>query len=116
MTLELEDEEFEELVSRALDRIPERFVSVLENCVIAVEDEPPPGQHLLGLYCGVPVTDRTGYYAGVTPDVITIYQKPLERMCHDLEELEYQVYRTVVHEIGHYFGLDDDELHDLGWG
>lgn len=115
MTLDLTDEEFEELVGRALERIPQQFLDVLDNCLIVIEDESPPGgPTLLGLYEGVSITNR-GYYAGAVPDVITLYQKPLQRVSRSLEELEHEVYVTVVHEIGHYFGLDDDELHALDW-
>ena len=103
------------MVGRALDRIPEEFTSVIENCVLVIEDEAPSGKRHLGLYEGVPTTQREGAPWGM-PDVITIYQGPLTRMCSDLKQLEHEVYVTVVHEIGHYFGLDDDRLRALSWG
>lgn len=116
MTLEITDDEFEELVGRALDRIPEQFLEVLDNCLIVIEEESPAGVPTrLGLYEGVALTSRD-YYAGAVPDVITLYQKPLVRTSRTKAELEHEVYVTVVHEIGHYFGLDDDRLHELDWG
>lgn len=112
----LTDKEFEALVESALSRIPPELMEAVENCAIIVEAEPPPGQPgLLGLYQGQPLTSR-GYYAGAMPDRITIYQGSLQRLYRDPEKLEEQVYRTVVHEIGHYFGFEEDELHELGWG
>ncbi len=87
----------------------------MENCALVIEHEPPAGRRILGLYEGVPTTKRSGA-PWEMPDVISIYQGPLSRMCHSLEELEHQVYVTVVHEIGHYFGLDDDRLRELSWG
>lgn len=102
------------MVQDALDRVPPQFMEAVENCAFIVEHDPPPGQYLLGLYHGVPLTGR-GYYSGVMPDTITIYQNPIVRIYRTRERVAEQVYRTVVHEIGHYFGLDDDELHELGW-
>ncbi|MFT0762922.1 metallopeptidase family protein [Actinomyces sp. F1_1611] len=112
---EIGDEEFEALVQDALDRVPDEFRDQLENVAVVVEDEPPAGQHLLGLYEGVPQTEE-GDYPWQLPDVITIYQGPLVRMCADRDELAHEVYVTVVHELGHYFGLDDERLHELDWG
>lgn len=114
MAVEVTDEEFEELVEKALARVPKEFTDQLENIAIVIEEESPRGR-LLGLYHGVPLTKGRGF-AWELPDVITIYQKPLQRISQTLEELEEQVYVTVVHEIGHYFGLDDERLHELDWG
>ena len=112
----LSDQEFEELVEKALDRIPPELMEAVENCAFIVEAEPPPGRpRLLGLYHGHPLTSRSDY-GGAMPDTITIYQGPLQRLYRDPERLEHEVYRTVVHEIGHYFGLEEHELHELGWG
>ncbi len=109
------DAEFEEMVERAIERIPEQFAEAVENCAFIVEAEPPKGQPgLLGLYRGHPLTSRA-YYAGNLPDTITIYQGSLMRLFPGRENLERQVYRTVVHEIGHYFGLEEHELEELGW-
>ncbi len=113
----LSDKEFEELVESALARIPSELMAGVENCAVIVEAEPPADKpsDLLGLYVGQPLTDRIDY-AGVMPDTITIFQGPLQRAFRDPQELEDQVYTTVVHEIGHYFGIKEDELHELGWG
>lgn len=116
MAVELSDEEFEELVGRALDRIPPEFLELIENCMIAIEDESPAGEPtMLGLYEGFALTERDDY-AGAMPDVITLYQKPLLEMGDTVEEIEHEVFVTVVHEIGHYFGIDDERLHELDWG
>ena len=86
----------------------------MRNVVVLVEDEPAvPG--LLGLYEGVPLTERDTYYGGVLPDRITIYRGPLSRLSRDVAELQHEVRVTVVHEIAHHFGIDDDRLHQLGW-
>ena len=111
----ISDAEFEEMVEDALARVPEEFIEAVDNVAFIVEHNPPGGRrNLLGLYHGVPVTGR-GHYAGAMPDTITIYQGPLVRLFRTRERVREEVYRTVVHEIGHYFGMDDDELHALGW-
>ncbi len=111
----ISDEEFEEMVEDALARVPQQFLEALDNCAFIVEHEPPVGESsLLGLYHGVPLTGR-GHYSGAMPDTITIYQNPLVELFVTRERVREEVYRTVVHEIGHYFGMDDDELHSLGW-
>lgn len=108
-------EEFEEAVSDALDSIPERLTAAMDNVVILVEDEPEiPG--LLGLYQGVPLTERGQFWAGAVPDTITVYRFPLMRMCSSRAELVHQIRVTVVHEIAHHFGISDERLHQLGWG
>lgn len=116
MSVTVTEEEFEQLVEDALGRIPDTFLDQLENVVFAVEADPPPGEgNLLGRYLGLPVTER-GIYSGMLPDVISLYQRPLQRICATVEDLAEQVYVTLVHEIGHYFGLEDDELEALDWG
>lgn len=107
---------FEELVADALDAIPHEFAAAMSNVVVLVEDSDPGNDHLLGLYHGVALTDRTSYYAGVLPDRITIFREPILRICDTEEEVVRQVGITVVHEIGHHFGIDDERLHELGWG
>jgi predicted Zn-dependent protease with MMP-like domain len=110
-------ERFEELVGEALDRIPPELTRLMDNVVIFVEDEPAPGDpELLGLYEGTPLTERGDGYAGVLPDRITIYRNPTLRMCGSAEQVVTEVGVTVVHEIGHHFGIDDRRLHDLGYG
>ena len=104
--------EFEELVGDALDGLPEGFG--FSNVVVVVEDEKRGQPHLLGLYEGVPLTERR-HYSGVLPDRITVYRLPLCRHSTDLEDLTRQVRVTVVHEFGHHVGLGEDRLHQLGW-
>lgn len=116
MPVEMSRDRFEELVSDALDTIPKRFMAAMSNVVVLVEDINPENDHLLGLYHGVALTERTSYYSGVLPDRITIYRLPILRMCHTEQDVVRQVGVTVVHEIGHHFGIDDETLHDLGWG
>jgi predicted Zn-dependent protease with MMP-like domain len=112
---QLTPEEFEELVGQALDTIPARLAAAMDNVVVVVEAEPPPGQALLGLYEGTPLTQRDGWYAGVLPDRITIFRGPILRSCRTYEEAVEQVRITVVHEVAHHFGIDDDELDELGY-
>ena len=119
--LEMTREEFEELVAQALDRIPEELTRLMDNVAVFVEDEPPAGDpELLGLYEGTPLTERGEWYAGVLPDRITVYRGPTLRMVEreggDRELVVEEVEVTVVHEIAHHFGIDDDRLHSLGYG
>lgn len=115
--MDLTRAEFEELVSEALDTIPPELTRLMDNVAVFVEDEPDPdGPVLLGLYEGIPLTERGEWYAGVLPDRITIYMGPLLRMCETLMEVVDEVAVTVVHEVAHHFGIDDDHLHELGWG
>jgi predicted Zn-dependent protease with MMP-like domain len=107
---------FEELVGDALDGVPTKLMRQLRNVVILVEDEPPEGQPLLGLYEGYALTSRGWDYAGVLPDRITIFRNPILRMCATEEQVVREVTVTVVHEIAHHFGISDARLHELGWG
>ena len=108
------DLEFEECVQEAIDGLPDDLRDAMSNVAIVVEDEPPPGQPLLGLYEGVPLTSRTSGYAGVPPDKITIYRRPLERLYgHDPALLGEQIRRVVLHEIAHHFGISDERLREL---
>lgn len=111
-------EEFEEAVADALDLVPPELAAHIDNVVVLVEDEAPADDpELLGLYEGTPITERDGWWAaGSLPDRITIFRMPTLRMCEDREEVVEEVAVTVVHEIAHYFGIDDARLHDLGWG
>jgi predicted Zn-dependent protease with MMP-like domain len=109
-----EAEAFEQLVGDALDELPADLAALMSNVAVTVEDEPPPGSRLLGLYHGVPLGSRGPYYTGVLPDKITIYRGPIERMCGgDPERLRQQVRRTVLHEIAHHFGISDERLVEL---
>jgi predicted Zn-dependent protease with MMP-like domain len=108
--------EFESLVTAALDDIPDELVAVMENCVILVEEFSPPGERvLLGLYDGVPLTERGQGYGAVLPDRILIFRQPILAICDTVEEVVRQVHITVVHEIAHHFGIDDARLHELGY-
>jgi predicted Zn-dependent protease with MMP-like domain len=107
-------ERFEAWVTDALDTLPPDIAAMLDNVAVTVEDEPPPGERLLGLYRGIPHTRRTSGYAGALPDLITIYRGPLERAYgHDAELLHAQVRRTVLHEIAHHFGISDERLVEI---
>jgi len=109
-------EEFEGLVQQAIDSVPAELLGLVENCVILVEDEPPPElAGLLGLYDGVPLTERGEFYAGVLPDRILIFRLPTLAICDRPEDVVDEVHVTVVHEIAHHFGIDDDRLHELGY-
>jgi predicted Zn-dependent protease with MMP-like domain len=110
----IEPDRFEEMVSTALDGLPPEFGKLMRNIAVVVEPGPGP-RGLLGLYQGVPLTARTSQYAGVLPDRITIYQRAICAICDTEEQVANQVRRTVVHEVGHYFGIDDERLHALGY-
>ena len=115
--LDIAREEFEELVSDALDEIPAELAALISNCVVLVQDDVPAGSRpLLGLYEGTPLTQRDGWYSGVLPDRITLYRLPILAMCQTREDVVDEVLITVVHEIAHHFGIDDARLHELGWG
>ncbi|WP_246241803.1 metallopeptidase family protein [Flexivirga aerilata] len=119
MPIAMSRAEFEEAVGDAFDSIPQELLDRLDNVAITVEDEPPADgpQGLLGLYVGVPLTQRgEGYGLGNLPDHIYIFRGPLTRYSDSRVHLLEQIRVTVLHEIGHYFGIDDDRLHELGWG
>ncbi len=107
--------EFERLVSEALDEIPPELGSLMSNVAVLVADESPPGTDLLGLYEGVPLTERDGWYSGVLPDTITIYRLPILRLCETEEDVVDEVRTTVIHEVAHHFGIDDEALDEMGW-
>jgi predicted Zn-dependent protease with MMP-like domain len=114
--VEVSRERFEELVADALDEIPPELTAVMDNVVVLVEDEPPADEpDLLGLYEGIALTERDASYAGVLPDRITIFRGPTCAVCDTEDEVVDEVATTVVHEIAHHFGIDDDRLHELGW-
>ncbi|MFF0338484.1 metallopeptidase family protein [Kribbella sp. NPDC004875] len=108
---------FEELVAQALDEVPEELAALIDNVAVFVEDEPPAGEpELLGIYEGIPLTERGHYYGGVLPDRITIYRNPTLKICATVDDVVDEVNITVVHEIAHHFGIDDARLHELGYG
>ena len=109
-------DEFEAAVDDALDAIPDELLDMIDNCVILIEDEPDGDDpDLLGLYEGVALTDRGDLWGGELPDRIFIYMNPTLRMCEDAQHVREEVAVTVVHEIAHHFGIDDDRLRELGW-
>lgn len=114
LVFEISQERFEELVSEALDSLPPEFGRRIENVAVVVEDGAADGS-LLGLYEGIPLTHRTLGYSGVAPDRITIFRLPILAHCSTEAEVEEQVHRTVLHEVGHYFGIGDRRLRELGW-
>jgi predicted Zn-dependent protease with MMP-like domain len=105
---------FEELVADALDDVPPNLMRLMDNVAVFVEDDPPE-EGLLGLYEGLPLTERAESYGGALPDRITVYRRPICAICDDEDEVKDEVYTTVVHEIAHHFGIDDDRLDELGW-
>ena len=116
--VDLDPDAFDALVDRALDQIPDELAALVHNVVVLVEDEPPEGEpdDLLGLYEGVALTERWGTPPLELPDRILVFRGPLLDVCDSEEELVEEVRITVVHEIAHHFGIDDDRLHELGYG
>ncbi|HYN28640.1 MAG TPA: metallopeptidase family protein [Dermatophilaceae bacterium] len=116
--MRVDEATFEALVSEALDAVPADLLDLLDNVVVLVEPEPPADDpDLLGVYDGTPLTERDdGWAAGALPDRITLFSGPFSRLCDNLGQLRHEVTVTVVHEIAHHFGIDDDALHELGWG
>jgi len=115
--VDISRERFEELVATALDTIPPELVEVMDNVAVFVEDDAPADDpELLGLYEGVPLTERDSWYgAGTLPDRILVFRNPTLRLCEDEDAVVHEVHITVVHEIAHHFGIDDDRLHELGY-
>lgn len=126
------DDEFDRMVECALDAMPPEFMDALDNVVIMVQDEPTEeefallddegyphtsrdGEELLGLYDGINITQRGITYDMSAPDMITLFKGPHERTANSEQELQHEVHRTLIHEIGHYFGLDDARLHEMGY-
>ena len=114
--IEIPREAFEELVAAALDTLPAELAAMLDNVVVLVADEAPADEpDLLGLYSGIPLTERDSRYAGALPDTVTIFRNPILRMCSSAGEVVEEVRITVVHELAHHFGIDDDRLAELGY-
>ena len=111
--------EFEEVVDQVLDELPQWVIDRVDNLVVVVEETPSfeqdPEGELLGIYEGVSLLDRSGDYWGVTPDQITIFRRPHVDLGLDPADLKHEIRRTVLHEIGHYLGIGDARLHELGW-
>jgi predicted Zn-dependent protease with MMP-like domain len=111
----MDPQRFDELVADALDQIPAQLAAAMDNVVILVEDRHPDDPELLGLYEGVALTERDSDYGGSLPDAITIYREALLDTCRSDAEVVEEVAITVIHEIAHHFGIDDDRLEELGW-
>jgi predicted Zn-dependent protease with MMP-like domain len=111
--IEVSEARFEEMVSDALDTLPPELAKVMRNVVVVVEDGTDP--RLLGLYEGIPLTERTSNYSAVLPDKITIFRNAICAICDTEDDVVTEVRTTVVHEVGHHFGIDDHRLHELGW-
>jgi predicted Zn-dependent protease with MMP-like domain len=110
----MDEAEFEQCVREALDSLPAELRDFMSNVAVVVEDEPPGGQPLLGLYQGVPLTRRGSWYGAVLPDKISIYRGPLERHYGaDPERLREEIRRVVVHEVAHHFGISDERLREM---
>ncbi len=115
MPITVSDEVFDRCVDDALNTIPDALVALIDNCVVLIEDEPPPGEDVFGFYDGIPLTERGSDYGGVLPDRILIFREPHRQVCNSIDELVEEIHITVVHEIAHHFGIEDDQLHDLGY-
>src|ERR687897_2663153 len=114
--VELDAEAFEAIVIDELDQLPDDMVEGLDNIVFVVEDRPEDGSlDLLGLYDGWALTERDRYGVGELPDRIIVYREPHLAACDDENELRDELHTTLVHEIAHFYGIDDDRLHELGW-
>ena len=123
----MSEQDFEEAVGDALDQIPRDLAEAMDNVVVLIQDEPDPDMlraedydeqgrpALLGLYDGTPLTERDEGWSMVLPDRILIFRGPLQRWCTTREELVEEITVTVIHEVAHHFGIDDDRLHELGW-
>ncbi len=114
--LPVSDEAFEGMIDDALDTIPDDFAQHTRNMVILARDYNPDNPTLLGLFEGVPLTEQHSNHSGYLPDAVFIYKNALEAICEDEDQLRHEVKVTVLHEVGHYFGLEEHELHALGWG
>ena len=114
--MQLDADAFEQLVIDELDLLPDEMIDGLDNVAFVTEDRPEDGSlDLLGLYDGVALTERGQYGFGELPDRIILYREPLLAVSESLEQLREEVHITLVHEIAHYYGIDDDQLHELGW-
>ncbi|HPU13271.1 MAG TPA: metallopeptidase family protein [Aeromicrobium sp.] len=113
---EIDEDRFEALVVEALEKVPEHLKARMVNVALFIEDDAPAHDpHLLGLYDGIPLTERDSGYAGVIPDRIFVYRNPTLAICETEAQVIEEVRITVVHEIAHHFGIDDDRLHELGY-
>ena len=114
--MDIGEEDFYALVEEALAALPEELLDDLENVAIVVEDEPEDASETLGVYEGTALTERDSSWFGMLPDRVVLFRGPLSRMCEDEDDLFEEIAITLVHEIGHYHGIDEKRLHELGWG
>jgi predicted Zn-dependent protease with MMP-like domain len=114
--VQISAESFERLVDEALGLIPPKLARAVDNVVVLIADRNPEEPDLLGLYEGVPLGERGSDYGGSLPDVIHIYRDAILAICESEDDVVDEVAITVVHEFAHYFGIDDEKLHELGWG
>lgn len=114
--MDIGEEDFYALAEEALATLPEELLDDLENVAIVVEDEPEDGSETLGVYEGTALTERDSSWFGMLPDRVVLFRGPLSRMCEDEDDLFEEIAITLVHEIGHYHGIDEERLHELGWG
>ena len=114
--MDIGEEDFYALVEEALATLPEELLDDLENVAIVVEDEPEDGSETLGVYEGTALTERDSSWFGMLPDRVVLFRGPLSRMCEDEDDLFEEIAITLVHEIGHYHGIDEERLHELGRG
>jgi predicted Zn-dependent protease with MMP-like domain len=111
--MKLSQDRFQQLVQEAMKVIPRKYLKQIKNVAILVEDYPPPGQNLLGLYHGVPLNHRGSYYGNVPPDVIVLYKVPIESLGASEEAVRDRIEEVLLHEIGHYFGLEEGTLREI---
>jgi predicted Zn-dependent protease with MMP-like domain len=116
MPVQMGPDRFEDLVSEALDLIPPDLAAAMDNVVVLVADRHPQDPELLGLYEGIALTERDSSYAGALPDTVTIFRESLLEICETEQDVVEEVAITVIHEMAHHFGIDDERLHELGWG
>ncbi|HNS04988.1 MAG TPA: metallopeptidase family protein [Candidatus Saccharicenans sp.] len=111
--MKLSQDRFQQLVQEAMKVIPRKYLKQIKNVAILVEDYPPPGQNLLGLYHGIPLNQRGSYYGNVPPDVIVLYKVPIESLGASEEAVRDRIEEVLLHEIGHYFGLEEGTLREI---
>lgn len=116
--LEITDDDFDALVEEAFDELPPELLEHIDNLIFVIEDEPEDGSDTLGVYEGFALTERDNstYGLGQLPDRIVLFKGPLTRLARDVDELLDEIVITLVHELGHYHGIEEDRLHELGWG
>ncbi len=116
MAVEVSRRRFERLVDRALASVPQELLDAADNLVVEVAEQNEDEPGLLGLYWGIALTERGSDYTFAMPDTIYVYRLPLQELAADEADLEHEIRVTVVHELAHHFGIDDERLHELGWG